>query len=135
MNRAPFYRLIILHNPAEKITPKRRPQRRGRVKRNRKPTNTELPISQKRDIPSYSLLNENALSAIENQADWLMENVGVEFRSDEIALELFREAGATVKGESVKFEPGLLRQLCYAEIVGIGKKLISRHCCLLVIKG
>ena len=89
-----------------------RPKRRGRAKRTAKQANTQTPIIQRRDIPSYKLLNESALSAIETQADWLMENIGIEFRSDPVAIELFREAGATVKGESVKFEPGLLRQLC-----------------------
>ena len=91
---------------------KKRPQRRGRAKRTAKQSSAETPIIQRRDIPSYGLLNESALSAIETQADWLMENVGVEFRSDQVAIELFREAGATVSGESVKFEPGLLRQFC-----------------------
>jgi trimethylamine--corrinoid protein Co-methyltransferase len=41
-----------------------------------------------------------------------MEHIGVEFRSDPVAIDLFREAGARVEGESVKFEPGLLRYLC-----------------------
>ena len=89
-----------------------RPKRRGRAKRIAKQSSTQTPIMQRRNIPSYQLLSESALGAIEAQADWLMENVGVEFRSDQIAIDLFREAGATVEGESVKFEPGLLRQLC-----------------------
>ena len=101
-----------MHPEIEKAIPNRRPKRRGRAKRNLKQPNSEISITQSRKIPSYQLLSESALSAIETQADWLMENVGVEFRSDEVAIELFREAGAKVKGESVCFEPGLLRQLC-----------------------
>ena len=95
-----------------KIDKKSRPKRRGRAKRNTKQPVDEIPIIQRRDIPSYKLLNKSGLTAIEKQADWLMENVGVEFRSDQVAIELFREAGASVSGESVKFEAGLLRQLC-----------------------
>jgi len=90
----------------------KRQRQGGRVRRNLKQPNSEIPILQQRHIPSYQLLSDSALKAIETQADWLMETVGVEFRSDQVAIELFREAGAEVKGASVRFEPGLLSQLC-----------------------
>ena len=101
-----------MHSTSQKILREDRPKRRGRARRTQTQPSSELPIIQHRSIPSYQLLSETALSKIEAQADWLMENIGVEFRSDKVAVELFREAGATVKGESVKFELGLLRQLC-----------------------
>ncbi len=63
-------------------------------------------------MPAYALLNEAALTAIEEQADWILQTIGVEFRGDAVALELFAAAGATVIGERVRFEPGLARQLC-----------------------
>lgn len=65
-----------------------------------------------RRIPAYELLNEEALAAVEAQADWILREVGVELRGDEPALALFREAGATVKGARVRFDPGLARALC-----------------------
>jgi trimethylamine--corrinoid protein Co-methyltransferase len=57
-------------------------------------------------------LNESALRTIEEQADWILEHIGIEFRGDITALELFDAAGATVVGERVTFAPGLARQLC-----------------------
>ncbi|MGR3514328.1 MAG: trimethylamine methyltransferase family protein [Paracoccaceae bacterium] len=66
----------------------------------------------RRKIPQYRLLGDTALSAIEAQADWILDKVGVEFRGDEAALDLFRNAGARVSGQRVCFEPGHVRQLC-----------------------
>ena len=52
------------------------------------------------------------MAAIEEQADWILDQIGVEFRGDDIALELFQAAGARVTGQRVTFEPGLVRNLC-----------------------
>ncbi len=52
------------------------------------------------------------MTAIENQADWILHNIGIEFRGDQTARDLFATAGATVTDERVTFEPGLLRQIC-----------------------
>lgn len=65
-----------------------------------------------RRIPTYALLGEEALAAIEAQADWILQTVGVEFRGDAEALALFRNAGAEVENERVRFEPGHARALC-----------------------
>ena len=66
----------------------------------------------KRNIPLYDLLDEPALLALEAQADWLLEEIGVEFRGDQESIELFRAAGASVDGTRVRFDPGLARSLC-----------------------
>lgn len=84
--------------------------RRGRAARQADVTAIKSPRS--RLIPAYAVLGEAALSAIEDQADWILEKIGIEFRGDAAALELFAAAGATVTGERVTFEPGLARQLC-----------------------
>jgi trimethylamine--corrinoid protein Co-methyltransferase len=65
-----------------------------------------------RRIPAYQLLDEDALAAIEAQADWILHEIGIEFRGDETALALFREAGAEVEGARVRFDPGHARALC-----------------------
>ena len=65
-----------------------------------------------RRIPAYQLLGEEALCAIEEEADWILSEVGVEFRGDETALALFRDTGATVEGVRVRFDPGHARSLC-----------------------
>jgi trimethylamine--corrinoid protein Co-methyltransferase len=65
-----------------------------------------------RKIPVYNLLDETDLVALENQADWILEEIGIEFPDDDEALALFREAGATVTGRRVRLPPGLARALC-----------------------
>jgi len=88
----------------------RRVTRRGRASRQSSATVVKYP--RRRKIPAYQLLDDQTLAAIEAQADWILENIGVEFRSDQTALALFASAGATVVDERVTFEPGLARSLC-----------------------
>ena len=71
----------------------------------------ETPTYHRRQIPVYELLDDYALTRIEDQADWILEHIGVEFRGDATALALFSEAGARVEGARVRFEPGHARQL------------------------
>jgi len=84
--------------------------RRGRRYRQNAPI--EVLTYQTRKIPAYNLLEEAALKSVENQADWILETIGVEFHGDTVALDLFAAAGARVEGQRVRFEPGLARQLC-----------------------
>jgi trimethylamine---corrinoid protein Co-methyltransferase len=65
----------------------------------------------KRQIPLYEVLNEEGLALIEANADTVLEEIGIEFRDDAEALELWREAGADVRGERVHFPKGLCREL------------------------
>ena len=88
----------------------RKAERRGRAARQSTPPVIVSPRTRK--VPAYALLSEDALQAIENQADWILEHIGIEFRGDVTALELFAAAGATVAGERVTFAPGLARHLC-----------------------
>ena len=64
-----------------------------------------------RAIPSYEVLSEAGLQLIENNAETILQEVGVEFRGDEEALRLWRDAGADVDGERVRFPRGLCRSL------------------------
>ena len=91
-------------------TDQQRAARRGRAARQAEAPAVKSPHS--RLIPAYALLGEPALLAIEAQADWILETIGIEFRGDKVALELFAAAGAKVTGERVRFSPGLARQLC-----------------------
>lgn len=63
-----------------------------------------------RRIPVYELVNEEGLELIERNADTILKDVGIEFRY-EPALKLFREAGADVKGELVRFPEGMCRSI------------------------
>ncbi|MEM6463956.1 MAG: trimethylamine methyltransferase family protein [Pseudomonadota bacterium] len=64
-----------------------------------------------RKILSYEVLDEEGLQLIEDNADTILEEVGIEFRDDAEALDLWRAAGADVKGERVQFPKGLCRSL------------------------
>ena len=65
----------------------------------------------RRKLPIYEVLDEEGLSLIEANADLILEEIGIEFREDEEALAMWREAGADVKGTRVHFPRGLCRSL------------------------
>jgi len=65
-----------------------------------------------RNIPNLEILNEEALQIIEWNADTVLEEIGVNFVDNPAALDLWRAAGADVKGERVRIPRGLARQLC-----------------------
>ncbi|WP_422370954.1 trimethylamine methyltransferase family protein [Hoeflea sp.] len=64
-----------------------------------------------RRLNNYEVLDEEGLSLIEHNADKVLEEVGIEFRDDAEALKLWKDAGADVKGERVRFPRGLCREL------------------------
>jgi trimethylamine--corrinoid protein Co-methyltransferase len=64
-----------------------------------------------RNIPLYELLTPEGLDTIIDNAENLMQEVGLEFRDYPRALELFKAAGADIKGERVRFPKGLARKL------------------------
>ncbi len=65
----------------------------------------------KREIPPYAMMNEEGLSIIESKTDILLQEVGIEFRGDDEALRLWRDAGADVKGKRVRFDKGHVRDI------------------------
>ncbi len=86
-------------------------RRRARAAKSALEAGTAAPFLRRR-IPCYELLDEEALLALESHADWLLAEIGIEIREDPVALELFREAGVSVDGELLRFEPGQARALC-----------------------
>lgn len=64
-----------------------------------------------RNIPTYDILGEESLLRIEQTADRILAEVGIEFRDDPVTLDLWKQAGAEVDGVLVKFEPGMLREI------------------------
>ncbi|MEM7376733.1 MAG: trimethylamine methyltransferase family protein [Pseudomonadota bacterium] len=86
------------------------PAARRRTRHTARPA-TPKRLSRRR-IPRYALLDDSALAAIEAQADWILDDIGVEFRGDAVALDMFANAGARVDGERVRFAPGQVRALC-----------------------
>lgn len=64
-----------------------------------------------RNIPTYDVLSEENLVRIEAAADRILAETGIEFRDDDRALALWRQAGAEVDGVRVRFPPGMLREI------------------------
>ena len=67
-----------------------------------------------RKIPVYEVLGEEGLALIERNADTILEEIGIEFREDAEALEVWKKAGADVQGERVRMPRGMCRQLIQA---------------------
>ena len=70
------------------------------------------PVVMIRKTPVYDLLDPEALDLLETHAEWILQEIGVEFRGDDEAIALFKEAGAEVTGTRLRFDPGLVRALC-----------------------
>ena len=70
----------------------------------------KLPFIRRR-IPAVELLSSEACEIIEQNAELLLEEIGIEFRRDAPSLTLWRDAGADVKGERVRIPRGLCREL------------------------
>ncbi|MEQ8604272.1 MAG: trimethylamine methyltransferase family protein [Marivibrio sp.] len=64
-----------------------------------------------RKIGYFEVFDEEGLDLIERNADRVLKEVGIEFRGDEETLQIWRDAGADVRGERVHFEPGMLKQI------------------------
>ena len=77
-------------------------------------TSTEYAAWIDRKIPYFEVLDEEALEVIEHNAETVLEEIGIDFVEYPSALELWREAGADVNGERVRFPRGLCRSIIQA---------------------
>ncbi|MDX1424104.1 MAG: trimethylamine methyltransferase family protein, partial [Kiloniellales bacterium] len=64
-----------------------------------------------RKIPVYEPLSQEGIEVVERNAETVLEEIGIEFRDDAEALEIWKAAGADVDGERVRFPRGLCREL------------------------
>src|SRR5271167_4092048 len=64
-----------------------------------------------RKIPYYEVLAEEGLELMEHNADTILEEIGIDFRDDAEALQIWKAAGADVQGERVHFPRGMCRWL------------------------
>ncbi|MEO2086442.1 MAG: trimethylamine methyltransferase family protein, partial [Acidimicrobiales bacterium] len=86
---------------------------RRRGDRSRRSRDRGVKVIQKleRRIPYYDLFEEDGLDLIELHADRILAEVGIEIWGDEVTIELFRDAGATVDGQRLRFDPGLVTDI------------------------
>ncbi len=87
-------------------------RRRGRAARLAVENVVVAPAKIRRTMPPYAPFSDSDIAALEGQADWLLEHVGIEFRGDETALAVLSAAGARIEGERVRFVDGMARSLC-----------------------
>ena len=67
-----------------------------------------------RTLAPLEVLSDEGLALVEENAETILERVGVEFRDAPDAIALLTDAGAEIDGERVRFPRGLARQLVQA---------------------
>ena len=67
-----------------------------------------------RKLKPLEVLDEEGLRLIEDNADTILQEVGLEFPGDPRTLAMFRDAGADITGERVRFPRGMCRQIVQA---------------------
>ncbi|GFE63726.1 trimethylamine methyltransferase family protein [Litoreibacter roseus] len=99
---------------ADTIAPKRRARGGGGAARRAERTAVRIECAKyiERNIPNFEVLNEEALQIIEANAETVLEEIGVAFVDNPVALDRWRDAGAEVTGERVRIPKGLARKLC-----------------------
>ena len=86
--------------------------KRSSGRQRRKRTIRAVPAYITRKIPPFEFMDEDGLAKLEDQADWLIQEIGIEFRDDPIALDIWRKAGADVTDTRVRLPRGMARALC-----------------------
>ena len=66
----------------------------------------------KRNLPFFDPLDEVTLLKLEAQVDWIIQDIGIAFRDDPVALDIWRNAGAKVDGDIVRAPADWIRDLC-----------------------
>jgi len=68
-----------------------------------------------RALPFFDPLSEEQLEQVDAQVDWIIENIGIAFRDDPVALDIWRAQGIEPTGEHgdiIKADAKWIRQLC-----------------------
>ena len=65
-----------------------------------------------RKLPFFDMLEEDQIVSLEAQVDWLLQDVGIAFRDDSSALDLWKSAGAKITGDNVRAPADWIRSLC-----------------------
>ena len=88
--------------------------RRARASRDRTTSPAGAPASPfiQRTLPFFDVLDEEKLTRIEAQVDWIFEEVGIAFRDDPEALRIWKEAGAKIEEDTVRADAQWIRALC-----------------------
>ncbi|MGV6838883.1 MAG: trimethylamine methyltransferase family protein [Planktomarina sp.] len=99
---------------AEDTTKRRRSRSGGGAARRAERTSLKIETAPyiQRKTPVYDLLPDSTLQIIEENAEKVLEEIGVNFVENPEALALWEKAGAKIDGERVRIPRGLARKLC-----------------------
>ena len=88
--------------------------RRARGKRDSAAAEVSAPASPHivRHLPFFDPLDEATILRLEEQVDWLIQKIGIEFRDDPEAHRIWQAAGANVLGTRVRADAAWIRELC-----------------------
>jgi trimethylamine--corrinoid protein Co-methyltransferase len=67
-----------------------------------------------RTMQPFEIISEEGLELLEWNADTILEQVGIDFRTSEQDLRMLKDAGCDVQGQRVRFPRGLARSLVQA---------------------
>ena len=91
--------------------PVRKNRRRGRTAASTSETRAPFIL---RKLESFNVLGEEGLCLIEENADRILSETGMEFHADPEILRVFSEAGCDVQETRVRFAPGFCRRTIQA---------------------
>src|SRR5256714_8727520 len=98
-------------------------QQPGQPGRSRRPSGRDAKIAARtarshafvpyitRKIPYYEVLGSEGLELLEHNADTILEEIGIDFREDPESLKIWKDAGADIQGERVRFPRGMCRSI------------------------
>ncbi|SLN18326.1 Trimethylamine methyltransferase (MTTB) [Roseovarius litorisediminis] len=66
----------------------------------------------RRRLPFFDIMDEETVVKLERQVDWIIQDIGLEFRDDPEALQIWKDAGADVQGTRVRAAADWIRSLC-----------------------
>lgn len=66
----------------------------------------------RRVLPFFDVLDEEQIVKLEAQVDWILQDVGIAYRDDPLALGLWKREGARVEGDIVRAPADWIRALC-----------------------
>ena len=66
----------------------------------------------RRVLPFFDVLDEEQIVRLEAQVDWILQDVGIAYRDDPAALDLWRREGARIDGDIVRAPADWIRSLC-----------------------
>lgn len=88
--------------------------RRSRSRRDTSGAEVASPASPfvQRKLPFFDMIDDETILKLEAQVDWILQEIGIEFRDDSEAHRIWKEAGADVQGTRVRADASWIRELC-----------------------